>query len=106
MYHVLCTSTGRQNDNIASPLGIARVTAATRRTCERRYGITVSNVSPPLKQRFEGEALHMNSALYGVGVSAMTAQAAEQIPSAVLHPTMAAGAARAATVPNVKPAAA
>ncbi len=34
-----------------------------------------------------------------------TAQPAEHVPSAELHPKIAAGAAGAATVPNVKPAA-
>lgn len=45
--------------------------------------------------------------LHGVGASSATvAQAAEQVPSAVLHAMMAAGAAGAAMVPNVAPAAA
>lgn len=45
--------------------------------------------------------------LHGVGASSVIdAQAAEQVPSAELHATMAAGAAGAAMVPNVAPAAA
>lgn len=42
----------------------------------------------------------------GVGARATTAQAAWQVPNAELQATMAAGAAGAATVPNVAPAAA
>lgn len=44
---------------------------------------------------------------HGMGASRVTdAQAAEQVPSAELHPRMAAGATGAAMVPNVAPAAA
>jgi len=44
--------------------------------------------------------------IQGVGAkSATVAQAVEQVPSPALHPTMAAGAASAKTVPNVNPAA-
>jgi hypothetical protein len=39
-------------------------------------------------------------------IKAVTAHAATQVPRAVLHPKTAAGAAGAATVPNVNPAAA
>jgi len=39
-------------------------------------------------------------------INAVAAHAAEQLPRAELHPKMAAGAAGAATVPNVNPAAA
>ena len=44
--------------------------------------------------------------IQGVGAnSAMPAHRLEQVPRAELQPTMEAGAATAATVPNVKPAA-
>ena len=43
----------------------------------------------------------------GMGaIKAVTAQATEQVPKAALHPRSATGATGAATVPNVKPAAA
>ena len=41
-----------------------------------------------------------------MGVRATMAQAPEQVPRAVLHPTIAGGARGAAMVPKVKPAAA
>lgn len=51
--------------------------------------------------------VHINLPPHGVGANkVIDAQAAEQLPRALLHPIIAAGAAGAAIVPKVAPAAA